>query len=163
VAQRLQRYTQANAIFLKRGALLPDGATPPLVAYAAVPEATQLSAAPAVPGVSITSAEAKATATGVRLSAVFASGDSKPSRVFVPLAVMSSENGRELQEVYGQALQLPPGGSHQVQLQLPLPQPEDCKGRCYVSVFPSDPDSGKAIGQGRYHLLVDTGSTVEKQ
>ncbi|WP_172675115.1 LTA synthase family protein [Stenotrophomonas pictorum] len=163
VAQRLQRYTQANAIFLKRGALLPDGATPPLVAYAAVPEATQLSAAPAVPGVSITSAEATATATGVRLSAVFASGDSKPSRVFVPLAVMSSENGRELQEVYGQALQLPPGGSHQVQLQLPLPQPEDCKGRCYVSVFPSDPDSGKAIGQGRYHLLVDTGSTVEKQ
>lgn len=163
VAQRLQRYTQANAIFIKRGALMPDGATPRLVAYAAVAEATQLSAAPAVPGVSITSAEATATATGVRLSAVFASGDSKPSRVFVPLAVMSSEDGRELQEVYGQALQLPPRGSHQVQLQLPLPQPEDCKGRCYVSVFPSDPDSGKAIGQGRYHLLVDTGTTVEKQ
>jgi hypothetical protein len=91
---------------------------------------------------------------------VFSSGDPKPSRVFVPLAVMSSEDGRELQEVYGQAMQLPPGGSQQVQLQLRLPQ--DCGGRCYVSVFPSDPDNGKAIGQGRYHLQVEAAAGVEK-
>src|SRR5690606_31774730 len=100
--------------------------TPPLVAYAAAPAATQMSAAPAVPGVSITSAETTTAAAGVQLSALFSSEDSKPSRVFVPLAVMSGEDGRELQEVYGQALQLPPRGSHQVQLQLSLPLPEDC-------------------------------------
>jgi hypothetical protein len=77
--------------------------------------------------------------------------------MFVPLAVMSSEDGRELQEVYGQALQLPPNGNQQVRLL--LQQPAQCNGRCFVSVFPSDPDTGKAVGQGRYHLPVSPAPT----
>ena len=157
--QRLQRYTQANAIFMKKNALTPEGLTPKLVAYSAPAAAAAATTAPVAHGLSLTSAELATVADGVQLTAVFSSGDPKPSRMFVPLAVMSSEDGRELQEVYGQAMQLPPGGSQQVQLKLRLPQ--DCGGHCYVSVFPSDPDTGKAIGQGRYHLQVDAAATVE--
>lgn len=158
--QRLQRYTQANAIFMQKNALTPEGAAPKLVAYSAPAAAAEVAAAPVAHGLSLASAELATVADGVRLTAVFSSGDAKPSRLFVPLAVMSTEDGRELQEVYGQAMQLPPGGSQQVQLQLRLPQ--DCGGRCYVSVFPSDPDNGKAIGQGRYHLQVDAAAGAEK-
>ena len=84
---------------------------------------------------------------------VCGNGDGAPSRKFVPLAVLTAADGSELQEVYGQALELPARGRQQVELQ--LPRPGACNERCYVSVFPSDPDTGKAIGQGRYRLPVD--------
>ena len=153
--QRQQRYTQANAIFMQKNALTPDGATPKLVAYAAPAAApAPVSSAPAAHGLSLASVEVAVTGGAVQVSAVFSSGDPAPSRRFVPLAVMSGEDGRELQEVYGQAMQLPAGGSQAVRLELRLPQ--DCGGHCYVSVFPSDPETGKAIGQGRYHLQVES-------
>ncbi len=157
--QRLQRYQQANAGFMRRMALMPEDLTA-LVAYSAAPSAPHADTAPTVAGLSMASAEVVAKPDGVQLTAVFSSGDPRPSRLFVPLAIMFNAAGKEVQEVYGKALQLPPGGSQQVQLQLQLPA--DCDGRCYVSVFPSDPDNGKAVGQGRYHLLVDAGTTVEE-
>lgn len=157
--QRLQRYQQANAGFMRRMALMPEDLTA-LVAYSAAPAAPHADTAPTVAGLSMASAEVVAKPDGVQLTAVFSSGDPRPSRLFVPLAIMFNAAGKEVQEVYGKVLQLPPGGSQQVQLQLQLPA--DCDGRCYVSVFPSDPDNGKAVGQGRYHLLVDAGTTVEE-
>lgn len=158
--QRLQRYQQANAVFMQRKALLPPQDTPPaLVAYSAAPAAAQTDTAPALPGLSVAAAEVVANRGTVQLTAVFSSGDPRPSRLFVPLAILFNGAGKEVQEVYGKALQLPPEGSQQVQLQLQLPA--DCDGRCHISVFPSDPDNGKAVGQGRYHLLVDAGTTSE--
>lgn len=155
VTQRLQRYTQANAIFMQQGALMPNGGEPRLVAYqVSAQPAPVVAAAPAAHGLTMESAQVTPAADGVQLTAVFRNGDDKPSSVFVPLAVMASEDGRELQEVYGSALQLPANGRQQVQLR--LRQPQDCSGRCYVSVFPSDPDTGKAIGQGRYRLPLDS-------
>ncbi|WP_449468090.1 LTA synthase family protein [Stenotrophomonas humi] len=162
VTQRLQRYTQANAIFMRQGALMPDGDEPRLVAYQASTQQTPVAvAAPAAHGLTMESAQLTAAADGVQLLAVFRNGDAKPSRVFVPLAVMASEDGRELQEVYGGALQLPANGSQQVQLR--LRQPQDCSGRCYVSVFPSDPDTGKAVGLGRYRLPLDSPAATGSQ
>lgn len=159
VNQRLQRYQQANATFMQQAALLPGGAAQTLVAYQAPAVTTPptAGAAPSAHGVSMASAELSVGADGVQLLAVFGNGDAAPSRMFVPLAVMSSEDGRELQEVYGQALQLPPNGNQQVRLL--LQQPAQCNGRCFVSVFPSDPDTGKAVGQGRYHLPVSPAPT----
>ncbi|MGH8053810.1 MAG: LTA synthase family protein [Stenotrophomonas sp.] len=154
VTQRLQRYTQANAIFLQQGALTPDGGEPKLVAYQASAQPAPVAvAAPTAHGLTMESAQVMAAADGVQLTAVFNNGDATPSSVFVPLAVMASEDGRELQEVYGGAVQLPANGRQQVQLQ--LRQPQDCNGRCYVSIFPSDPNTGKAVGQGRYRLPLD--------
>lgn len=151
--RRLQRYTQANAIFMQQQALMPDGGKTTLVAYQApAPVQAVAAAAPVAHGVSMESAQLAAAANGqgMQLTAVFSNGDGKPSRVFVPLAVMATEQGRELKEIYGAAVQLPARGRQQVQLA--LPHLDDCTARCFVSVFPSDPDTGKAIGQGRYHL-----------
>lgn len=151
---RLQRYTQANAIFMQQQALDPDAARPALVAYQAAPQVqVHAPAGPAMAGLSMESAQVAAADGGLRLSMVFGNGDGAPSRKFVPLAVLTAADGSELQEVYGQALELPARGRQQVELQ--LPRPGACNERCYVSVFPSDPDTGKAIGQGRYRLPVD--------
>lgn len=157
--RRLQRYEQANAIFLQQLQLAPDGATPPLVAYReAAQEAPPIDAAPLMRGLSTASAELTVAGQGVQLTATFSNGDAQPSRAFVPLAVLTAEDGRELQEVSGRALQLAAHGQQQVQLT--LQRPGACGSRCYVSVFPSDPQTGRAIGQGRYHVPLDVQSTA---
>ncbi|MGX9721437.1 LTA synthase family protein [Stenotrophomonas acidaminiphila] len=151
---RLQRYAQANTIFMQQQALDPDAARPTLVAYQAAPQTpVHPPQGPALAGLSMESAQVARAGAGLRLSMVFGNGDGEPSRTFVPLAVLTAADGRELQEVYGRALQLPARGRQQVELD--LPRPGACDTRCYVSVFPSDPDTGKAIGQGRYRLPVD--------
>lgn len=159
VTRRLQRYEQANAIFLQQLQLAPDGATPPLVAYReAAQEAPPIDAAPLMRGLSTASAELSVAGQGVQLTATFSNGDAQPSRAFVPLAVLTAEDGRELQEVSGRALQLAAHGQQQVQLT--LQRPGACSRRCYVSVFPSDPQTGRAIGQGRYHVPLDVQATA---
>ncbi|KZC41927.1 MULTISPECIES: LTA synthase family protein [Rhodanobacter] len=159
VVRRLQRYEQANAIFLQQMKLAPDGATPPLVAYReAAQEAQPVGEAPVMRGLSTASAEMAIAGDGVQLTATFSNGDAQASRTFVPLAVLTAEDGRELQEVSGRALQLPAGGQQQVRLT--LQRPGACGSRCYVSVFPSDPQTGRAIGQGRYHVPLDVHATA---
>ncbi|GLQ98250.1 LTA synthase family protein [Dyella mobilis] len=154
VTHRFQRYEQANAIFMQKLALAPDGDQPKLVAYRELAQKAQLANdVPAMHGVSTESADVTAVAQGVQLTAIFSNGDAQQSSTFVPLAVLTAEDGRELQEVSGSALQLPPNGQQQVQLT--LQRPEACSHRCYVSVFPSDPQTGKAMGLGRYHIQVD--------
>ena len=157
--RRLQRYEQANAIFMQQLALTPDGAAPRLVAYqAAAQETAPAGDAPVVHGLSTESVEIASASADVQLTAIFANGETRPSRVFVPLAVLTAEDGRELLEVSGHALQLPANGRQPVQLT--LRRPEACSSRCYLSVFPSDPETGKAVGQGRYHQVVDVATTT---
>lgn len=151
---RLRRYTQANAIFMQQKKLDPEAAAPTLVAYQGEPSRpTSVLEQPVLAGLSVESAHVAEAGQGLQLSLVVGNGDAQSSRVFVPLAVLAAADGSELQEVYGHALQLP-GGSRQ-QVELELPRPPGCDEHCYVSVFPSDPDTGKAIGQGRYHLPVE--------
>ncbi|MDE2307462.1 MAG: LTA synthase family protein [Xanthomonadaceae bacterium] len=157
--RRLQRYEQANAIFMQKLALDPAGASPKLVAYqAAAPALQPAGNAPVVHGLSTESTEVTLVGQGVQLTATFDNGDARPSRAFVPLAVLTAADGHELQETSGHALQLPANGHRQVQLT--LQRPGACSSRCYLSVFPSDPQSGKAVGQGQYHIPVDAGSTT---
>ncbi|MCD9085514.1 LTA synthase family protein [Stenotrophomonas sp. SY1] len=163
VVGRLQRYQQANAGFMEQQALTPEGVAPTLVAYQAPPPAPVVAAAPVARGLSMESAQLEAGTGNVQLTAVFSNGDARTSRVFVPLAVMAGQDGRELLEVYGTAVQLPAHGRQQVRLQLKPAQPADCGGRCYVSVFPSDPDTGKAVGQGRYRLPLDVAPAAGSQ
>lgn len=159
VAARRAHYVQANAIFMQQRALTPDGANAPLVAYQAPARPDALAVvAPTAHGVGMESAQVARIGEGVQLTAVFSNGDAVPSKPFVPLAVLATEDGRELKEVYGSAVQLPVGGKQQVQLLLPYPQA--CAGRCFVSVFPSDPDNGKPVGIGRYHLPVEAGAAT---
>ena len=159
VKHRLLRYEQANAIFMQKLALAPGGATPELVAYReAAQKAQPVGAAPAMHGLSADSVDVTVAGHGVQLTAIFENGDAQQSRAFVPLAVLTAEDGHELQEVSGHAMQLPANGRRQVQLT--LLRPDACSSRCYVSVFPSDPQTGKAIGLGRYHMPADAGAAA---
>jgi arylsulfatase A-like enzyme len=159
VARSLQHYEQANAVFMQKLVLTPDGATPKLVAYQAVaPKLPPASDAPVVHGLSTELADVTTVSHDVRLTAIFSNGDAQQSRSFVPLAVLTAADGRELLETSGRALQLPAHGHQQVQLALQLP--DACSNRCYVSVLPSDPQTGKAIGQGQYHVPVDANATA---
>ncbi|HET8748424.1 MAG TPA: LTA synthase family protein, partial [Ramlibacter sp.] len=152
--RRWDRYQQANAIFLRQLALAPDDARTTLVAYQAAPPAPAAGGdAPVAHGISTQSVELASVGDQLALKARFDNGDAQPSRTFVPLVVLTAEDGRELKEASGQPMQLPAHGHQQVQLG--LPRPETCAGRCYVSVIPSDPETGKPVGQGRYHVPVD--------
>ncbi|HEX5305215.1 MAG TPA: LTA synthase family protein [Dyella sp.] len=159
VALRLQRYEQANAIFLQHLALAPDGAEPRLVAYDVAAQKTPpASDAPEVHGLSTHSIGMATIGGELQLTTRFDNGDAQPSRVFVPLVVLTAEDGRELIETSGRALQLPAHGHQQVQLA--LQRPDACSSRCYLSVFPSDPETGKPVGQGRYHMPVDIDTAI---
>ncbi|HTL14029.1 MAG TPA: LTA synthase family protein [Thermomonas sp.] len=148
-------YLAENAAFLRRGALSPDGGAPALVAFAASPAAPAPAtvAAPLPAGLGLDAVRAQPGGGGVEVVATFANGDAADSRGFVPLAVLSAGDGRELREAYGAAVVLRAGERRQVRLLLEAPAL--APGRYYVSVLPSDPDTGKPVGRGRYKLAVD--------
>lgn len=157
VEQRQQAYLAANAVFLRRLALSPEGGAPSLVAFAAAPAAAQQaapSALQALPaGLGLDEVRVARSSAGVQVAASFVNGDAADSRAFVPLAVLAGEDGKELGEGYGNAIRLQPGERRAVQLSVAaqaLPP-----GRYFVSVLPSDPETGKPVGRGRYHIALD--------
>ena len=157
VAQRRQAYLAANATFLQRLALSPEGGRPALVAFAAAPAAANAQAAPALQaqpaGLGLDEVRVARSAAGVQVTATFVNGDAAGSRAFAPLAVLAGEDGKELGEGYASAIQLQPGERREVLLSVAAQglQP----GRYFVSVLPSDPDTGKPLGRGRYHIALD--------
>lgn len=80
--------------------------------------------------------------------------DSVPSAVFVPLVVLSDAKGNEIAEVSAQARQLSPHGQQLIDLHLPVPRTLCPPSQCFLSVVISDPQTGKPIGQGQYHVEV---------
>lgn len=155
VTARLQAYQAANAAFLAKLALSPEGGTPRLVAYRAdsVAAASPTSAVVALPpGLGLDTVRLENDGDGIRVVATFVNGDARDSRVFAPLAVLAAEDGRELGEGYGSAIRLQPHERREVMLALPA---KLGAGHYYVSVLPSDPDTGKPLGRGRYRLPLD--------
>ncbi|WP_374557556.1 LTA synthase family protein [Thermomonas sp.] len=157
VAGRLQAYQAANARFLRTLALSPEGGQPRLVAFgigAANPAPAALAAIAALPaGIGMEAVHLERTEDGVHVAATFVNGDARESRAFVPLAVLAAEDGRELREGYGSAIQLRAHERREVLLSLAVPAL--APGRYFVSVLPSDPVTGKAVGRGRFHLPLD--------
>ncbi|HEY1069700.1 MAG TPA: LTA synthase family protein [Thermomonas sp.] len=157
VAARLQAYQAANARFLRTLALSPEGGQPRLVAFgvgASNPAPAAPAAIAALPaGIGMEAVRLERTEDGVRVAATFVNGDARDSRAFVPLAVLTEEHGRELREGYGSAIQLRAHERREVLLSLAVPAL--APGRYFVSVLPSDPATGKAVGRGRFHLPLD--------
>ncbi len=153
VQAHLQAYEAANAVFLRSRRLSPEGATPALVAYRAAPAAAAPQAVQATaPGLGVEALVVTVAADGIHLQAEFANGDGHDSAPFVPLAVLTDDAGRELHESYGAPLRLRANARQAVTLSLPRPA---APGRYFVAVRPSDPDDGKPLGRGRYHVPVD--------
>lgn len=156
VTRSLQRYQAANAGFLRKLELSPEGGKPRLVAFdaaAAVPLAAAPAAQPLPAGLGLDDAKLERGAGSVKVLATFANGDAGDSRGFVPLAVLTDADGRELRESYGGLVRL--RGHERREVALALAAPALAPGRYYVSVLPSDPDSGKPLGRGRYRIPLD--------
>jgi hypothetical protein len=184
VTRRLQVYQAANAVFLKRRALSPEGDAPRLMPFGGGPttasvagsaSTTTAALAPtpvptttpttptaevappgivvaSAPGLGIDEVEVTSTPTGIRMVVTFTNGEPHSSETFVPLAVLAAEDGRELQESYGRAFRLGANGRREVTLTMRRPAEP---GRYFVSVRPSDPNTGKPVGRGRYRIPVD--------
>ena len=155
VTARLQAYQTATATLVGKLALSPEGAMPGLVAYREAPAAVvqPVAAVVALPaGLGLDAVRLENDGNGVRVAATFVNGDAHDSRVFAPLAVLAAEDGRELGEGYGSAIRLQPHERREVMLAVPA---KLGAGHYYVSVLPSDPDTGKPLGRGRYRLPLD--------
>ena len=165
VSNRLQRHLQANATLAQRKPLLPGDGRDPLVAYdPATAQPLRLAAkAPdrVQPGISVDGVRLTPSAGAIAVAAAFANGDADSSDTFVPLAVLTADDGRELAEAYGSAQRLA-GHERRVQ-QLSLATAGLSPGRYFVTVRPSDPATGKPVGQGRFHLPVDVGAPAPEK
>ncbi len=160
VTARLQAYQAANATFVGKLALSPEGGMPALVAYREAPAAAvqPVAAVVALPaGLGLDAVRLENDGNGVRVAATFVNGDAHDSRVFAPLAVLAAEDGRELGEGYGSAIRLQPHERREVMLALPA---KLGPGHYFISVLPSDPETGKPLGRGRYRLPLDIGGNA---
>lgn len=152
VAARFARYRQANERFVREGALVPDDAASPLVAYDAgnVRAPIAFVAASGVLNVREVHAPDEAKAGTIEVTALFANDATSATGTIVPLLVLSGSDGRQLSESYGAPIRLAPGAT--VQVRFALKAAALASGRYYLAVIPSHPDSGQRIGEGRYRI-----------
>jgi uncharacterized sulfatase len=155
---RFAAFRAANDAFAQHPRLLPDAALvmtrPYATATGGIPAARMepLTSADVV-GVQIDEAQVIHRAEGgLALDLVLRYGSGSTDVTVVPLAVLQDLEGRELGESYGAAVRVSPGQT------LPLQMPVDTRalppGRYFLSVFPSDPDTGKRVGLGRNRMQV---------
>ncbi len=145
----------ANAAFQRTGALMPAGASKQWIAYdASQRSATASAPEQAGPALAIRDVEAPAHARedSLAIDIVMTNSDPGDSALTVPLAVLQTADGLELSESYGTALRVP-GHGHARQ-HLAIKTDGVPPGQYYLSVFPSDPDKGRRIGDGRFHMPV---------
>lgn len=95
--------------------------------------------------------DAKAEVIGdeLRLTARFGNRGDAESPEFVPLLVITDGNGRELGESYGKAGKLASHAGMDIELRMKLNLPA---GEYFASIVVSNPNTGKPIGQGQYHI-----------
>ncbi|HVI25488.1 MAG TPA: LTA synthase family protein [Xanthomonadaceae bacterium] len=152
VETRFAAFRAANARFAREGGLAPEGAAPRLVAYADPPATFAAPAPVAGPPFAVRAVELPSPAPPARIevSALFANDAAMPSPTFVPLVVVSDEEGTEVGEFYGRALQLAPHAQREVPVAVDLGKL--APGRYFVAVIPSHPDTGRSLGAGRYRI-----------
>lgn len=141
-------FLRANAQAGRAPALVPPDV--PRVAYGG---ARQLRAAPLVReagDVAVTDVRPRPGTGVLTIEATFTNHAQTGSRPFVPLLVVTNEQGVELAEVAGAMQTLAPG--EQATLSLRPDVSRMPAGRYLLSVVPSDPETGRPIGAGQYHV-----------
>lgn len=156
VQASFDRFRAANDAFARTLALRPDDDTP-WIGY--LPELRNASLAVPPPGgrVVVRSVETPAAAGGgtPALDVEFFNGAAQASPTFVPLLVLLREDGSEASETYGSPLSLPPGQGRWVRLTIRQAPP----GRYSATVYPSDPETGKRVGDARHGIVVQLPAT----
>ena len=86
------------------------------------------------------------------IEAVFANTGKTETGSFVPLVILLTADGRELSESYSPRQRLAAGET--VTLQLTVNSGDIAPGRYFLTVLPSDPGTGRSMGDGRHRIPV---------
>jgi hypothetical protein len=152
-------FRAANADFARTLALMPPPDPSTWISYAA-PSRHNLPPPSTAPVASLAvrdvQAPEHAQAGQLSVEVVIANGSRQASGMFVPLVVLQSADGVEISETYAPAQALAAGQT--VTLQVPVKSDGVAAGRYYLSVFPSDPATGKRSGDGRFRIPVAIGN-----
>ncbi|MEX8194777.1 LTA synthase family protein [Comamonas guangdongensis] len=149
---KLAAFDAANQQMVASGRLLPPEAVDQLVAW----DAEKRNAVPAA--ATEASAAVNLQVRDVQLekshvNATFTNAGGRSSKPFVALLVVTDAAGRELAEAGSTPLQLAAGESRALRLSLPA----HIAGKDnYLSVVPADPASGKHMGEGVFHLPLES-------
>ena len=152
VTAHFAAFRAANDRFARERELSPEGATPRLVAYVDAPAAPPAAEVVGPPSFGVRAVEIpqQAPRARIQVSVLFANDAATPTVAFVPLLVLSGEDGRERGEYYGAALQLAPHARRSVQVAVDLGKL--APGHYFLAVIPSHPDTGRSLGAGRYRI-----------
>lgn len=153
VTARFDRFRAANAAFARSGTLMPDAAPGDLAAYGDSPRLPVAAESSADVALAVRSVRVERTEGGLRLAAAFENAGRLPSPAFVPLAVIVDGAGQELAESYGPATRLAAGEVREVVM--PLRHAGVAPGHYFLAVLPSDPETGKRVGAGRFRVPVE--------
>lgn len=151
---QLQAFAAANNALIRSSSLMPPAALAEVRPYAAAGRslaATQVAAQSGELFVSDTRTTRAANGDWI-VTARFANRANRATPVFVPLLVIGDDKGRELAEAYGKAITVPPAGAALVQLSVSATKLP--RATLFASMIPSDPDNGKPVGTGQYHVAL---------
>jgi hypothetical protein len=158
LAARFAAFQGTNASLGHGGRLVPPGTAGVAASFASRAAQGAPAAAAATPAASASLAVRDVTvpdhaAVGaLALDLHIGNGALDPSVLFVPLVVLLTVDGQEASETYGKALTLPAHGSTSVHLAVKTDGV--APGRYFLSVYPSDPATGKRVGEGRFRIPV---------
>lgn len=154
ITERFRRYLAANETLRNGGVLASREDLVRRTAYdpasrdvleAAVFEGVHLE-------VSAVKAPGTARARDLAVEVTFRNAGSRQSASFVPLAVLIAEDGREVSESYGRSMKL--AACSETSVALPIRTAAAAPGSYYLAIFPSDPETGRKVGQGKYRIPV---------
>ncbi|HNW44389.1 MAG TPA: sulfatase-like hydrolase/transferase [Elusimicrobiales bacterium] len=146
-------FRAANDQFARSLSLFPKGTGARLAPYDEK-ERRSLAGQETSGGLSVleTKVPAEARPGGLTIEVVFSNSAPTPAAPFVPLVVLLDPDGREISESYGPAQRL--GAGEIATLLLPVRSEGVAAGRYFLTVIPSDPETGKKAGTGRHNIPV---------
>ncbi len=155
IAERFAAFRAANTSFGRTLTLMPPNEVAHWTDYAASPRRPlPPKALPTAMAVAVRDARVPAHAASGQLviEILIANSGARHSALFIPLIVLQSADGREISETYGPSQTLAAGQA--VTLQVPVKTEHVAAGRYFLSVYPSDPATGKRTGDGRFHIPI---------
>ena len=155
VQARFAAFRAANDQFARSLALVPAEAGKQASANRAQAPAEPARSATSSAQLAVRDVRAPARATlhdQLRIEAVFANTGGSASETFVPLVVLSAEDGSEVSESYGEPQRLLARTT--VSLQLAIDSQAATPGRYFLSVIASQPKTGKKMGSAQHHIPI---------
>lgn len=151
---QLHAYIAANEVLIQSSQLVSPRALDAAQPYRAAGRALAQGPVAAQSGeLFVADAQVRRAANGdLLVAARFANRAIDATPDFVPLLVVTDDKGSEVAEAYGKAVTLGPSANMVVELTVPVAKL--APGILFASVIPSNPDHGKPVGTGRYHVSI---------